>query len=340
MSESILDLSNPKPFDKFDRRVQEHVDTHKMSKRRQAPVSTTLGLVHVRFADISISHIPIIELRLASMLSLLAFHTPETLRTTPFASEVFPQMEVGFPMCITPGNPSDIQATLWHMKQSRTLYIAFRGNHDLDEVFPALGLSESHDGCIDESHHVVNDWFAEDFKRIEIFLRPILQERTQSTDRIVCIGAGLGGAVATIAAPFIGELLKRKCDCITFGSPKVGNRDFVEWYKLHVDKTHRVIYSNDPLPYLPFSRRDMEHVTDSICISKNGYLEKWPRTLRASPNILVGISKIDFDDFQWEHFANKYRKIILAAIIRDKKGLETFRVHNKLVRGTIVSPMY
>ena len=167
-----------------------------------------------------------------------------------------------------------------------------------------------------------------------------MEQWAPHADRIICTGYGLGGAIATIAGPFIGELFKRKCDVITFGSPKVGTKDFVEWYKLHVDKTYRIVYTNDPLPYLPATRKDMGHVCDSICVSKNGYLEKWPHSLSASPNILVGISKIDFEDFRWEHYANKYRKMVIAAITRENKGLSNSRAHNKLLRGKVVSPTY
>jgi hypothetical protein len=341
-SSSMLDLKLPKSFDKFDRRIEHSIDVHKMSKRRQAPVSTTLGLIHVRFAALSISHIPMSDIRTGSILSLLAYHTPDTVKMTQFESELLPEMEQSFPICITPGSPTDIQASLWFVKSSRTLFIAFRGNHDLDEIYNALGLSLGTASrlSIDDSHHVVNDWFAKDFKRIEIFLRPILEKWSPKAERIICTGSGLGGAIATIAGPYIGELFKRKCDVITFGSPKVGSKDFIEWYKLHVDKTCRLVYTNDPLPYLPLNRKDMEHVSDGICISKNGYIEKWPHSLVASPNIIVGISKIDFDDFRWEHYANKYRKMVIAAIGRERKGLSNSREHNKLIRGRVVSPTY
>ena len=321
---SFLDSLQPLPHDPTEQNIARRTDVHKLSKRRQIPVMTTLGLIHVRFTEVNIANLPVSDIRTSSILSYLVYHVPESQQLTPFPEKLNPQMSRGFPISVEPANPTDPQATLWLFSLSRQLFISFRGNHDLDHVYQNLGLSIRR--TYQEDVRVIPG-FVSDFKRLDKFIRPIIDANISQIDRIVCTGHGLGAAVATVAAPFYGELLQLPVDCITFGSPRVGNKDFVEWFNINVNQSLRVVATNDPLQYLP--TRKLEHVTDSICITKNGYTERWPRTLDASSNVSVGIGKINFDSFRWENNADKYRKRVIAAIVRANRGL-TKKVYTKI----------
>ena len=70
--------------------------------------------------------------------------------------------------------------------------------------------------------------------------------------RVVCCGHSLGGALATIAAFWAG-LTYPSADirCITFGSPLVGNEDFVLDWRQVVGTRIRAVNGEDPVPSLP-----------------------------------------------------------------------------------------
>ena len=72
--------------------------------------------------------------------------------------------------------------------------------------------------------------------------------------RIVITGHSLGGALATIAAAYAGGKLQRPPDAvITFASPKVGDTDFVDYYKKTVScgRTLRITAKFDVFTKVP-----------------------------------------------------------------------------------------
>jgi hypothetical protein len=70
--------------------------------------------------------------------------------------------------------------------------------------------------------------------------------------RVLCCGHSLGGALATIAALWAG-LTYPSADirCITFGSPLVGNADFVLDWRQVVGTRIRAVNGEDPVPSVP-----------------------------------------------------------------------------------------
>jgi len=77
--------------------------------------------------------------------------------------------------------------------------------------------------------------------------------------RIICTGHSLGGALATLCALDIQyNLPDKEVSCYTYGSPKVGNGDFIASYNRRVPKTYRFVNSADKVPLLPVG--GYEHV--------------------------------------------------------------------------------
>lgn len=69
---------------------------------------------------------------------------------------------------------------------------------------------------------------------------------------IVCTGHSLGAALATLAALDIRlNVPGKNVRCFTFGSPKVGNKAFVESYNSRVPETFRFVNRSDLIPSLP-----------------------------------------------------------------------------------------
>lgn len=70
--------------------------------------------------------------------------------------------------------------------------------------------------------------------------------------KIICTGHSLGGALATLAALDIQfNCPDKQVECYTYGSPKVGNKDFVESYNKRVPNTFRFVNGIDAVPQIP-----------------------------------------------------------------------------------------
>lgn len=70
--------------------------------------------------------------------------------------------------------------------------------------------------------------------------------------KVICAGHSLGGALATLSAVDVKHNVPGKeVSCYTFGSPKVGNADFVKFYNGRVPQTFRFVNGVDLVPSLP-----------------------------------------------------------------------------------------
>lgn len=68
-----------------------------------------------------------------------------------------------------------------------------------------------------------------------------------------CIGHSLGGAVATLAADWVSQSLKKPVKLYTFGAPRVGLEPFAKRLssRIEVDNICRVYHATDPVPMIP-----------------------------------------------------------------------------------------
>lgn len=85
----------------------------------------------------------------------------------------------------------------------------------------------------------------------EAVLEAVATARKQHPDfRIVVTGHSLGGAVATIAA---GELRAASfpADLVTYGSPRVGNEQYVKFITDQPGKEYRITHDDDIVPRVP-----------------------------------------------------------------------------------------
>lgn len=84
-------------------------------------------------------------------------------------------------------------------------------------------------------------------------LKPSLMQLMQKCPKKVYVtGHSLGGAVANLAAlDMAREFPTKQVMVVTFGSPRVGNLDFVREYDKHVFQSVRVVRKSDPIPLVP-----------------------------------------------------------------------------------------
>jgi len=78
------------------------------------------------------------------------------------------------------------------------------------------------------------------------------QIRENKLNKVVLTGHSLGAALATLASfDFKVAEPDKEVHCYTFGSPKVGNRKFVDAYNRRVPDTFRFVNGSDLIPRLP-----------------------------------------------------------------------------------------
>jgi predicted lipase len=186
--------------------------------------------------------------------------------------------EGGVPIVVESDPVAQTRAHVWINKRTKTAFVSFRGTstwmdviHDLDtRPVPADARPDI----------TVHAGFRYKFFSIKNALEEVLMENLADFDTLVLTGHSLGGALATIAAPFLSDMFPAKTvKCISFGSPRVGNENFVKWFQSTVDSNVRIVNEHDPVPHLPLGSA-YHHVSDGICIV--------PDSLYSFPEIPVG----------------------------------------------------
>lgn len=85
--------------------------------------------------------------------------------------------------------------------------------------------------------------------------------------KVVVVGHSLGGAVATIAAADLRNS-KLNCDLYTYGSPRVGDKNFANLVSSsNMGSVYRVTHLDDPIPHVPFSLANFYHTMPEYWIS-------------------------------------------------------------------------
>ena len=166
--------------------------------------------------------------------------------------------------------------------QDGVFYLTFRGTDEKTDVFADLDILRTYI-YEDRPDILVHQGFFNYFNELK---EDILLHLTQSSNEFHTLqvsGHSLGGAMATIAAAFIGEILnkpsiketinfkpidhvKKRIVCHTIGSPRVGNIGFVNWFHSQVDESMRIANDDDPITIFPISCL-YTHVSDAICIN-------------------------------------------------------------------------
>ena len=246
------------------------------------------------------------QISTATILSRLSYHSQEemNINAEPEIRTLLKEQAPGFPIFIDGDVEYDTQAYLWLSDSSRTLYVAFRGTqswtdviHDLDyRVIP----------WDDERPDIrVHAGFRNKLRSIEEELLAITQEFEDQFDKIVVTGHSLGGALATLASPSLGEAHPNKTlECITFGAPRVGNEIFVQWFHSYVDLSLRIVNDFDPVQSLPFEAY-YHHVNHAISLSETGELSKVPDT-PVGKRVWNALEDLDFSRFLRDHDLKTY----------------------------------
>jgi hypothetical protein len=92
-------------------------------------------------------------------------------------------------------------------------------------------------------------------------------QKTKAPKNVIVTGHSLGGALATLAtADMFAADKKHALYLVTYGSPKVGNKLFADWFNEVVKpvKNFRVTHYRDPVPHVPADLQGFQHVGTDI----------------------------------------------------------------------------
>lgn len=257
-------------------------------------------------SPVDLTRIPSHHIHTASLLSKLSYHSVRdmNLQASKEIKQLLGEQVPGFPILIDSDPHYNTQAYLWLSKSRRTLFITFRGTHswtdvkhDLDyrivPLNPESPTVQVHAGFRHKFSSVVDELIGATVQYQDLY------------DDVVVSGHSLGAALATLAAPIVGETLPEKnVSCYTFGSPRVGNAAFVQWFNANVDVSLRLVNDFDPIQSIPFESY-YEHVSHAISFSEDGQVSKVPDA-PAGKRFWNALEDLDFDRFLADHRMDTY----------------------------------
>ena len=156
-----------------------------------------------------------------------------------------------------------------------TLYIVYQGSHgradwidnfkfwkkDVRKVKPYGNA---------DSDIEVHAGFMEQYKQIRPTIHGLM--KIKKIKAVVCTGHSLGGALATLTAVDIQyNFPDKNITCVTFGSPRVGNKAFAESFNKRVPDSWRYVNGDDIVCKVPMAVLFYYHVDDLIEIGKKKF---------------------------------------------------------------------
>lgn len=147
--------------------------------------------------------------------------------------------------CLT----SDAQAYAFKMAPADPLILACRGTSSVQDAMVDVSLQLVPFVFADGSPKTgvsVHRGFYEQFKGIMPQVDKLYRGHLAGGGTLLCIGHSLGSAVAALAALYYGQLYPGKVSYVGFGTPRVGNGEFVKLFNSVIKSPVRVANGRDP----------------------------------------------------------------------------------------------
>lgn len=107
-------------------------------------------------------------------------------------------------------------------------------------------------------------------------MRPFIHEKMKGFKKAIVAGQSLGAAIAILCAVDIQYNFEASVYCLPFGSPKVGNKHFVESFNKRVPDTYRYVHGRDFIPFLPPKLFGFRHVSFMRTFGPKRPMIFWP----------------------------------------------------------------
>jgi hypothetical protein len=133
------------------------------------------------------------------------------------------------------------------------IVLSYQGTYDVSEVIADLNIKQIpfyneepdvlvHEGflsCFKTSINIVDNFITKSFDKIKDY-------------EIYITGHSLGAAISSLATLYFTEKYPElNFNCVTFGCPKIGNKNFVNYFDKFVKKNIQFINHEDLVPTLP-----------------------------------------------------------------------------------------
>ena len=158
--------------------------------------------------------------------------------------------------------------------------------------------------------------------------------RTESKKFIVS-GHSLGSALAALTALDLSSNYKYDVSVVTFGSPRVGNKDYRQVMEKYVPDNYRIYFPDDPIVSIPGLLFEYEHAGIALGISSEGTQNNQIST----DNFGIAAYKSIFNENFKVHFIGNYIKsinTILESCYKDeqycfnlRKGMEVAMIERE-----------
>ncbi|KAK8066310.1 hypothetical protein PG997_013057 [Apiospora hydei] len=164
------------------------------------------------------------------------------------------------------GLVTDIQGFLSTDPKNKVIVLSFRGSHSIRNWITNFVFLQEPCGLVGGC--LLHAGFAGAYKEVAEPLRTALAAATKANPdyKIVFTGHSLGAAIATVAAAYE-RAAGHAIDLYTYGSPRVGNRAFVDFVTKQAGLEYRVTHLADPVPRLPPIFANYRHTSPEYWLS-------------------------------------------------------------------------
>ena len=123
-------------------------------------------------------------------------------------------------------------------------------------------------------------------------------------------GHGLGGSFAQLAAIDINQLYQNTDAVYTFGSCRVGNKAYSQYYTNTVPETYRIIHYADVVPHLPIAAANYVHSGWEIWYQSD--MTKYKQCVAESPDCANSLpnSALSVSDNNIQNYMNLTPQIV------------------------------
>ncbi|EGD73651.1 hypothetical protein PTSG_05361 [Salpingoeca rosetta] len=244
--------------------VQKHNDTSRLDRQRRSPAfSADIELKRAKMRAMSAlktdSHTPDVELAMrASWLSAAAY-CPQTYIQRWTCKPCYETNIVltgiqRFSKYVEAASDTHAYLGVDHINEQ--IVVVFQGTKDTTQEWEDMDAAKVTPEFKSQPPDVlVHQGFLLGYESIRKELMNAITKKTKKypTYEVLVTGHSLGGALATLCTVDIATLLQSvTVHMYTFGQPRVGNFDFVEFFKrLNIASSCRFVHYTDMVPHLP-----------------------------------------------------------------------------------------
>lgn len=197
---------------------------------------------------------------------------------------------------------TDAQCYLFY--SYKTIYICFRGTSSIKDALIDLKTLQK---TFIEKGVKVHRGFYKQFMSIESEIKEHIKNICKiypTINKLCFVGHSLGGGLATLGSVWFKNMFPEKIiECYTLGSPRVGNKKFIELFQKIIDTSYRIVDHKDPIQYVPMLPI-YYHVSDSHCIYKNNLVIKKP--VKGYERLINMLKNLQYTNIVYPHKTENY----------------------------------